>query len=264
MNESDDAVIDPDGIAESEQVDSSTKEPGFAERLQTSLDKLDPLRRLEAVLFLAREPLHSRKLSQLAGLEDGTQARSLVKRLNVEYDETGRAFLVKQVAGGFQIRTRPMFSDWLRKTRSTPASVRLSGPAMETLSVIAYRQPVLKAEIEAIRGVSCGELLRQLLDRGLVKIAGRSTELGNPFQYGTTRRFLEVFGLANIDALPRGEKLRGKGLPNWSIVINNQPENAEENPVNSDANLLDESEPNSQNTVDPNTTQLEPDEPDQE
>ena len=212
------------GDDESEDEDSALAEPTdqekFAAELQAQLDPLDPMRRVEAVLFLAKEPLHSRKLSQLAGLEDGTQARSFVKKLNQHYDDMGRAFNVKQVAGGFQIRTRPMFSPWLKKVQGKPVnsrSLRLSGPAMETLSVVAYRQPVLKADVEAIRGVSCGELLRQLLDRGLVRIAGRSPELGNPFMYGTTRRFLEVFGLSSVEALPRGDRLRGKGLPDWNL-----------------------------------------------
>ncbi len=207
------------------------------------LEKLDPLRRLEAVLFLAKEPLHSRKLAQLAGLPDGTRANSLVKQLNRLYDGSGRAFHVKQVAGGYQLRTRPMFSRWLQRIQNAPASIRLTNPAMETLAVVAYRQPVLKAEIEAIRGVSCGELLRQLLDRGLIRIAGRSSELGNPFLYATTKRFLEVFGMPNIDGLPRGEKLRGRGLPDWPAPQDTQTEN----PAKTGANPLDEPDTNPQN-----------------
>ena len=208
-----------------------------------TLEPLDPLRRVEAVLFLAREPLHSRKLAGLAGLPDGTRANSLVKQLNRGYDDDGRAFHVKQVAGGYQLRTRPMFSRWLRKIQNAPVAIRLSTPAMETLAVVAYRQPVLKAEIEAVRGVSCGELLRQLLDRGLIRIAGRSNDLGNPFLYATTKRFLEVFGLPNIDALPRGKKLRGKGLPDWSTAQDTQTEN----PAKTGPNPLDEPDPNPQN-----------------
>ncbi|MGI9518784.1 MAG: SMC-Scp complex subunit ScpB [Pirellulaceae bacterium] len=214
-----------------------------AQAARAELEKLDPLRRVEAVLFLANEPLHSRKLAQLAGLADGTRANALIKQLNRGYDEQGRAFHVKQVAGGYQLRTRPMFSRWLSKIQNTPSAIRLTTPAMETLSVVAYRQPVLKAEIEAIRGVSCGELLRQLLDRGLVRIAGRSSELGNPFLYATTKRFLEVFGLPNIDALPRGKKLRGKGLPNWSTAQDTQTEN----PAKTGPNPLDEPDTNPQN-----------------
>ena len=90
---------------------------------------------------------------------------------------------------------------------------------METLTVVAYRQPIIKAEIEAIRGVSCGEILRQLLEKGLVKIAGRSPELGRPFLYATTRRFLAAFGLNSLDDLPRAEHLAGTGLPQWAVTV---------------------------------------------
>ena len=172
-------------------------------------------RRLEAVLFLSREPVSARKLSQYAGLEDGTQARTMVKELNASYDEQGRAFQIKRIAGGYQILTRPQFSKWLRQLEHMPKPRRLSRPAMETLAVVAYRQPVIKADIEAIRGVSCGEMLRQLLDQGFIRIAGRSEELGRPFLYATTKEFLREFGLRNLDELPRSADLVGQGLPNW-------------------------------------------------
>jgi segregation and condensation protein B len=159
--------------------------------------------RLEAVLFLAREPLGTRKLAQLAGLADGTEARTLVRALNRLYDEEGCAFRAVEVAGGFQLLSRAKFAPWLRRLDGSAAEVRLSGPAMETLAVVAYRQPVLRAEIEAIRGVQCGEVLRQLMERDLVRIVGRSEELGRPFLYGTTREFLQVFGLRHLDELPR-------------------------------------------------------------
>lgn len=158
---------------------------------------------LEAALFLAREPLASRKLAQLTGLADGTEARTLVRALNRLYDSEGRAFRAVEVAGGFLLMSRPQFAPWLRRLHSAPVEVRLSAPAMETLAVVAYRQPVPRAAIEAVRGVQCGEILRQLMERDLVRIVGRSEDLGRPFLYGTTRRFLQVFGLRNLDELPR-------------------------------------------------------------
>ncbi|MBN2294465.1 MAG: SMC-Scp complex subunit ScpB [Pirellulales bacterium] len=161
--------------------------------------------RVEAILFLAREPLPSRKLGQLADLADGTEARTLVRELNKLYDLRGCAFRVMEVAGGFQLMSRPQFSPWLRRLHSVPLEVRLSGPALETLAVVAYRQPVLRAAVEVIRGVQCGEILRQLMERDLVKIVGRSEDLGRPFLYGTTKQFLQVFGLRAIDELPRQE-----------------------------------------------------------
>jgi len=166
------------------------------------------LARLEAVLFLAREPLSTRKLAQLADLADGTQARTLARALDRLYDEENRSFRVIEVAGGFQLLSRPQFAPWLRRLGSAPVEVRLSGPALETLAVVAYRQPVLRVAIEAVRGVQCGEILRQLMERDLVKIVGRSDELGRPLLYGTTRRFLQVFGLQSLEQLPRRDLLQ--------------------------------------------------------
>lgn len=159
--------------------------------------------RLLAVLFLANGPLTSRKLSEYSNLADGTEARTLVSRLNRELDSGGRAFRIEMVAGGYQIVTRPKFAKWLRRLEHLPGEVRLSAPAMETLAVVAYRQPVLRADVEAIRGVSCGEILSQLLNRDLIRIGGRSDELGRPYLYNTTKRFLQLFGLRSLDQLPR-------------------------------------------------------------
>lgn len=164
--------------------------------------------RLEAVLFVAREPLTLRKLAQLANLTDATEARTLVARLRARYDERGCAFQVVQVAGGFQLLSRREFAPWLRPQGGTEREIRLSPPALETLAVVAYRQPVLRSEVEAIRGVACGEILRQLMDRDLLRIVGRSEELGRPLRYGTTRRFLQVFGLCSLDDLPWADRLR--------------------------------------------------------
>jgi segregation and condensation protein B len=159
-------------------------------------------------LFLAREPLSSRKIAQLINLADGTEARTLVRRLNRMYDEAASAFRVEEVAGGFQLLTRPQFGAWLRRLFEAPPTTRLSAPALETLAVVAYRQPVLRPQIEAIRGVGCGDLLRQLMERDLVRIVGRSADLGRPLLYGTTKRFLQIFGLRHLDELPRAEALR--------------------------------------------------------
>jgi segregation and condensation protein B len=129
--------------------------------------------------------------------------------LNSLYDAEGCAFRVEEVAGGLQLMSRPKFAPWLRRLQAVPIEIRLSAPALETLAVVAYRQPVLRAEIEAIRGVQCGEILRVLMERDLVRIVGRSEELGRPFLYGTTRLFLQVFGLRHLDELPRPDVLDG-------------------------------------------------------
>jgi len=184
-----------------------------AEKKSESAGRDLPLQRLEAVLLLSREPITSRKLAQLAQLEDGTQARTLVRKLNHLFDEAGRAFRVEEVGGGYQLLTRQKFAPWLRRLGHVPGELRLSAVAMETLAVVAYRQPVLKADIEAIRGVQCGEILRQLMERDLVRIGGRSEELGRPYLYTTTKRFLQQFGLRSLEDLPRAEILRAAGMP---------------------------------------------------
>ena len=176
------------------------------ERVSEARDRR--LARVEAVLFLADEPLNTRKISQLANLADGTEARTLIRRLNELYDRRGTAFRAEEVAGGYQLLTRRKFAGWLRRLVRTHVEARLSTPALETLAVVAYRQPVTRGEIEAVRGVQCDEMLRQLMDRDLLKIVGRSEDLGRPFLYGTTRRFLQFFGLRHLDDLPRAAELR--------------------------------------------------------
>ncbi|MGQ9563034.1 MAG: SMC-Scp complex subunit ScpB [Thermogutta sp.] len=165
----------------------------------------DQQARVEAVLFLARQPLPGRKIAQIAGLDSGAQVRALVRRLNRLYDENRTAFRIMEVAGGFQLRTRAGFEPWIARLVKGPNQIRLSPPALETLTVIAYRQPILRAEIEAIRGVQCGEAIRQLLERGLIRVVGRSEELGRPYLYGTSSMFLEIFGLRGLDDLPHPE-----------------------------------------------------------
>ncbi len=150
--------------------------------------------RLEAVLFLAREPLSLRKLAQSSNLADATEARTLLAELRRIYDSRGCAFQVEQLAGGYQLRTRPKFAPWLRPLVPPSEQIRLSPPSLETLAVVAYRQPVLRADVEAIRGVACGEILRQLMDSDLLRIVGRSEELGRPCGTGPRSDFLKCLG----------------------------------------------------------------------
>jgi len=152
----------------------------------------------------------------------------MIKSLNELYDQAGRSFHVKRVAGGFQLLTRPQFFDWINRIKKAPPMIRLSQSAQETLTVIAYRQPIIKADIETVRGVSCGEMLRQLLEKGLVKIAGRSEDLGRPFLYATTRLFLTEFGFGNIEQLPQYEALGEEGLPDWNAEEDQDEETLED------------------------------------
>jgi segregation and condensation protein B len=168
----------------------------------------DKLARLEAALFLAREPVSTRKLAELADLADGTEARALIRELERRLRRRSSAILPVEVAHGVMLMTRPQLADWLGKIHVSGEELRLSAPALETLAVVAYRQPATRADIEAVRGVQCGEILRVLMERDLLRIVGRSDELGRPFFYGTTRKFLQVFGLGRLEQLPPVDQIR--------------------------------------------------------
>jgi segregation and condensation protein B len=168
---------------------------------------------LEAALLVADEPLPTRKLAQAAGLTDAATARRLLRKLQNAYDKDGTAFQIEELAGGFQLLTRPQYHRWLntlRRDLSTlkTGDLRLTSAARETLAIIAYRQPIMRADVEAIRGVHCGETLRLLMEKGLVRIAGRDETLGRPVLYGTTKKFLQVFGLKSLKELPRAEEMK--------------------------------------------------------
>jgi segregation and condensation protein B len=166
-----------------------------------------PLALVEAALLLADEPLPARRLAALAGLADAAEARRLVARLHELYDAGGSAFQVEELAGGYQLLTRKEYHPWLARLRHSAAEVQLTPAARETLAIVAYRQPVTRADVEAIRGVGCTDVLRQLMEKGLVRLAGRDDSLGRPALYETTRKFLQLFGLKSLRDLPPAEGL---------------------------------------------------------
>ena len=169
----------------------------------------DPkLARLEATLLIADEPLAARRLADVAGLADAAEARALIDKLKALYDVDGTAFQVEEIAGGFQLLTRPAYHPWLTRLRRTGHELRLTSAAMETLAVIAYKQPITRADVEKVRGVACSELIRLLMEKGLVRITGRHDSLGRPQLYGTTKKFLQAFGLNTLKDLPEVESLR--------------------------------------------------------
>lgn len=172
------------------------------------VEKLGKRELVEAILFVTREPISARKLATLAELDDPTEARTIARQLNEMYDAEQFAFRIEEVAGGMQILTRPQFAPWLRRLELVPPETVLSASMLETLAIIAYRQPVPRSEIEAIRGVGSDEALRQLMQRNLVRIEGRSEDLGRAYLYGTTKQFLQLFGLQSLDFLPRAQKIR--------------------------------------------------------
>ena len=180
----------------------------------------DLMLRVEAVLMTTDRPLGERRIATILDLEDDDSSkdgvnsvrriRDAIESLNESYEATDRSFRIERVAGGLQVMTLPDYAEDIARLRGARQQWRLSQAAMETLAIIAYRQPILRADLEAIRGVSCGEVLRGPHERRLVKIAGRAEELGRPILYGTTREFLETFGLASLDDLPQSKELRPK------------------------------------------------------
>ena len=180
--------------------------PPEREVVADPLARDDRLARLEAALFLADEPLAPKRLAAAGDLADAAEAKRLVQRLRELYEADGTAFQIEERAGGYQLRTRPEYHPWLLRQRPG-GELKLSGTLLETLAVVAYRQPVMRADIEAVRGVQCGETLRQLMEKGLIRIAGRHDSLGRPVLYGTTKKFLQAFGLNALSDLPEVEGL---------------------------------------------------------
>jgi len=158
---------------------------------------------LEALLFSTHHPLTSDRIKELMGLKTSKHVRKAVQSLNTQYEQSGRTFRVEQVAGGYQLLTLPEYGDYLKKLLQKEIDTKLTKAALETMAIIAYKQPILRAEVEAIRGVACGETIRSLMEKHLVRIAGRAEEPGRPILYGTTKRFLELFGLNSLKDLPQ-------------------------------------------------------------
>ena len=162
---------------------------------------------VEAVLFSSDEPLTT---TRLANIVEATtkQVREHIDNLNKKYEENNNAFRIEQIAGGYQMLTLSRYNHWLKQLLRVRSENKLSPAALETLAIIAYKQPVIRADIEAIRGVAVGEVIRSLSYKGLVKIVGRAEVLGRPMLYGTTKKFLEVFGLNTLKDLPKIEELK--------------------------------------------------------
>ena len=165
---------------------------------------------LEALLLTTHHPLTAGRIAEVLDLPSTKPIRKAIKELNEAYSSSNRSFRIEQVAGGYQILTLPEFGDLLKKFHQKEVDAKLTKAAIETLAIIAYKQPILRADVESIRGVACGETIRSLMEKHLVKIAGRAEEPGRPILYGTTKRFLELFGLNSVKDLPQPEALAAK------------------------------------------------------
>ena len=171
---------------------------------------------VEAVLFASDAPLKAEEIARADRSLDEDAVEEAIRVLQAQYGDSERSFQVVELAEGFQILTRAEFAPYLERFDTVPRPSRLSGPALETLAIIAYRQPIGRIEIEYVRGVACGGVIRTLQDRGLVDVVARGEGIGRPLLYGTTQRFLNHFGFRSIDDLPRAEELPvvlREGLP---------------------------------------------------
>ncbi|MEK9500497.1 SMC-Scp complex subunit ScpB [Gemmatimonadota bacterium DH-20] len=162
---------------------------------------------VEAILFASDAPLKADEIARADEQLDEDRVEEALDALRRHYDESERSFQVVEVAEGFQLLTRPDFAPYLERFDTVPRPSRLSGPALETLAIVAYRQPIGRVEVEYIRGVSSSGVIRSIQDRGLIEVVGRGEGLGRPLLYGTTSRFLEHFGFSTLDELPRPEEL---------------------------------------------------------
>ena len=163
---------------------------------------------VEAVLFASDEPLSAERLVNIVEAGGVKQIRECIESLNKKYEEGVFSFRIEQIAGGYQMMTLSEFNYWLKKLVRVRTDTKLSPAALETLAIIAYKQPVIRADIEAIRGVASGEVIRNLMFKGLVKIVGKAEVLGRPMLYGTTKKFLDIFGLHTLKDLPTAEELK--------------------------------------------------------
>lgn len=165
---------------------------------------------IESLLFVADEPLTIDRLKKIISGAESRELREVLEELEADYETRQGGFFLKQVAGGYQIRTRPEYMEWIKRLLQ-PKPLRLSKAALETLAIIAYKQPVIRSEVEHIRGVDCGGILRVLLERKFVRVLGRKDIPGRPLIYATTKRFLEVFDLKNLRDLPTPKEIEEFG-----------------------------------------------------
>ena len=187
---------------EQKETSSDEREISTEEQADLSAESV-----VEAVLFASDEPLTAERLANIAESRV-KQIRQHIKSLNEKYQANKNTFRIEQVAGGYQMMTLSPYNHWLKKLLRARSDSKLSPAALETLAIIAYKQPVIRADIEAIRGVTVGEITRGLMYKGLVKIVGRAEVLGRPMLYGTTKKFLEIFGLNTLKDLPKVEELK--------------------------------------------------------
>lgn len=157
---------------------------------------------IETLLFITDRPVKPGRLAEVVETVSAKQVLAIIEELTREYAQTGRAVQIVEVGGGFQMATKPEYGRWVRKLYNEKMTTKLSNAALETLAIIAYKQPITRAEMESIRGVDVAGPLERLLERGLVRVVGKKDTIGRPMVYGTTDEFLRMFGLNKVSELP--------------------------------------------------------------
>ncbi len=175
------------------------------------MDREEAKKIIEALLFVSDKPVSIDALKDILKEIDPTDIRKLTEELNGEYQSSGRSFSIKEIAGGFQMMTDPIYSKWISALYKRPPD-KLTGPGLETLAIIAYKQPLTRSEIEIIRGVNVDGVLHTLEERGLIRTRGRVDGPGRPILYGTTNEFLQHFGLKSLEELPKLKEFRESDL----------------------------------------------------
>jgi segregation and condensation protein B len=223
-------VASEDTVAEQDHQDGNENGNGHAEesgaesagKAESPLSGLKGI--VEAVLFVSGEPI---SVDRLQGVVEGVtraELMSALRGLQADYAAEGRGLQVVEVAGGFQIATRADCAPWIKRLEKAKAGARLSRSAMETLAIIAYKQPLVRAEMEQIRGVDTAGVLKTLLDRRLIRIVGRKDIPGRPIMYGTTKQFLQAFGLKDLASLPALRDIKDLKEAEQFILPNVDPE----------------------------------------
>ncbi|MHC4906312.1 MAG: SMC-Scp complex subunit ScpB [Planctomycetota bacterium] len=196
-----DEPVKPD--IEDDESDAEEQDTATPDDFEATLETV-----VEAVLFASDEPISPKRLVDIAEAGSVKDVNACVKALNKTYRDSGRSFRIEKISGGYQMMTLSVFNSWITKLIKVRSDNKLTPAGLETLAIVAYKQPIIRADVEAIRGVASGEILRNLMYKGMVKIVGRAEVIGRPMLYGTTKKFLDVFGLNTLKDLPKIEELK--------------------------------------------------------
>ena len=196
----------------------SESTPETAERAANPAPEVTSESIVEALLLSTDDPLPAAKIAQILGAGDTRDVKRHIETLNERYADAEAAFRIESIAKGYQMYTLPVYNRWVQMLHKAQSDARLSPAALETLAIVAYKQPVLRADVEAVRGVAVGDMLVRLRDMNLIRIVGRAEEIGRPLLYGTTKKFLEVFGLGSLKDLPKIDGEQGESIPQLKVA----------------------------------------------